>query len=107
MTISDEICIIANKLANEGKNPSVALIKSQLNRSIPLPQLIDTLKTWQHDPEFIKIQHQKIDAPVTEEQVSNHELSALINLALAPLQQEIIELKQLVKQLIKDQQSTK
>ena len=60
MTISDEICIIANKLANEGKSPTVALIKSGLNHPVPLPQIIATLKTWQHDPEFIQTQGAEI-----------------------------------------------
>jgi antitoxin component of RelBE/YafQ-DinJ toxin-antitoxin module len=101
MTISDEISIIANKLANEGKVPSVALIKSQLNQAIPLPQIISALKNWHHEPKFIQAQHQEITTKTsTEAKPNNIEISLLISNALAPLQQEITELKQQLKQLL-------
>jgi cell fate (sporulation/competence/biofilm development) regulator YmcA (YheA/YmcA/DUF963 family) len=101
MTISDEISIIANKLANEGKVPSVALIKSQLNQTIPLPQIISALKNWHHEPNFIHAQDQEITTkPSTEVKPNNTEISLLIVNALAPLQQEITELKQQLKQLL-------
>ena len=108
MTISDEICIIANKLANEGKSPTVALIKSELNHPVPLPQIIATLKTWQHDPKFIQTQDTSVAAaPSVATQASNNEISTLIAQALAPLQKEIVELKQMIKQLVKEQKNTK
>jgi len=37
MSVSDEILIIANKIANQGKKPSIALIKTKLSTSVPLP----------------------------------------------------------------------
>ena len=54
MTISDEISIIANQLANQGRTPTVALIKGKLSQPTPLPRIISVLKSWQHEPDFIK-----------------------------------------------------
>jgi len=101
MTISDEIYIIANKLANDGKTPSVALIKSQLNQSIPLPKIIAALKNWHHDPKFIHTTHQEVSTKAsTEVKSNNEEINLLIANALAPLQQEVTALKQQVKILL-------
>ncbi len=108
MTTSDEISIIANRLANAGKTPSVALIKSQLNQTIPLPQIIAVLKNWQHDPKFIQAKDQKVSSikhsPLTPD---NQEISALIAEAIAPLQKEVSELKQLLQKLLDNQLENK
>jgi hypothetical protein len=53
MTIIDEILIAANKIANEGKKPTVALVKAKLSTPTPLPTIISVLKTWQHDESFV------------------------------------------------------
>ena len=55
MTITDEILICANQLANAGTKPTVALIKARLSQRPPLATLITTLKNWQHQPEFIAL----------------------------------------------------
>jgi len=102
MTINDEILAIANQLANQGKQPSVALIKAKLPRSVPLPTIILVLKSWQHDPNFTQqTQIKKKASKVTKE--DNTDINALIEQALAPLQQEINELKHQVKQLLRKQ----
>jgi len=68
MTIIDEILICANQLANAGKKPTVALIKSKLSQRAPLATVITTLKGWQHQPDFI--------APtIDEEQQVNNDSS--------------------------------
>lgn len=101
MTISDEISIIANQLANQGRTPTVALIKGKLSQPTPLPRIISVLKSWQHEPDFIKA---KNDIKGTSEQEvtapENEELSTLITQAILPLQQEIAEVKALLEQLI-------
>jgi hypothetical protein len=101
MTISDEISIIANQLANQGRTPTVALIKGKLSQPTPLPRIISVLKSWQHEPDFVKTKNnitthneQKITAP------ENEELSTLIAQAILPLQQEIAEVKALLEQLL-------
>lgn len=104
MTISDEITIIANKLANEGKTPSVALIKSHLSQTIPLPQIIAVLKNWQHEPTFIEVKQQEKPTPPVTKDVSDKEaVILLINQAILPLQKEIEQLKQQVQQLTTSQ----
>lgn len=104
MTIFDEISIIANKLANEGKTPSVALIKSQLKQPVPLPQIITTLKSWQHDPTFIQSQFQEIsNKGRIKDQVSNNELDKKIAEAIAPLQQEMAALQRQMTKLLENQ----
>jgi hypothetical protein len=94
MSMSDEILIIANQLANKGKKPSIALIKTKLSTSVPLPVIISTLKTWQHDPDFISLKYEKpiaIKKKETEENVQAFNLA--IEKALKPLKKEIQELK--------------
>ncbi len=96
MTIHDEILTIANKIANSGKKPTVALIKTKLSQTVPLPLLISALKTWQHDPEFISLSEskpQKNIKPREEADPLHHALSE----ELKEMKQEIVELKLLMR----------
>jgi len=104
MTINDEITILANQLANAGNKPTVALIKAKLNKKVPLPLIISALKVWQHEPNFISIPETSVE--VKEEKDTTEETDTFrqsLNEELVQMKQEIIELKQLVKQLIKEQ----
>lgn len=107
MTINEEILIAANKIANAGKKPTVALIKAKLAKPAPLPVIISLLKSWQHDPEFIAPQqeHQPSALEVSNEHHDNVEIRQMLNQELAAMKQEIAELKQLIKQLLKQQSS--
>ncbi len=104
MTITDEIIAVANQLANQGKKPSVALVKNKLSQQVPLPLLISTLKNWQHEPE--RTQTRVINASDTMVDVENTlkenaTLSASeINEMLAPIKTELVEIKQLLAQLV-------
>ncbi|WP_440873806.1 hypothetical protein [Thalassotalea sp. PLHSN55] len=103
MTISDEILIIANRLANQGKKPSVALVKTKLTQQVPLPTIIQTLKTWQHDPEFIATANQattETKASTNLATAKEQEIQQAIALAIAPLQQEVAQLKEQVALLL-------
>ena len=116
MTITDEILIAANKLANAGKKPTVALIKAKLNQSAPLPVLISTLKGWQHQPEFIGVsneQNKTTSQPVDELKGSlldNDVVKALIQETLAEelkqMKTEISDIKQLIKALSEQLKTT-
>jgi len=108
MTINDEILILANQIANKGSKPTVALIKTKLKKKVPLPVIISTLKTWQHEPSYIALPEEK--QTVIEKENANslnktdtfeHELHN----ELTSMKKEIIELKSLVKELIKQQKS--
>ncbi|MEW6992447.1 hypothetical protein AADZ91_17410 [Colwelliaceae bacterium 6441] len=100
MTINDEILAIANQLANQGKKPTVALVKTKLAQPAPLPQIISTLKTWQHDPDFTQIKQAEMSNNQVEEHPENVDISALVDQAISPLREEIRELKVLIEQLI-------
>ena len=64
-------------------------------------KIIAALKNWHHDPDFIKATHENEEANPSNESSRDHkELNKLIAEAIAPLQQEIAELKMQVKALI-------
>jgi hypothetical protein len=102
MTITDEITIIANQLANQGKKPTVALLKTRLKKPVPLPILISVLRNWTHDPKLSKLTGE------TEKLVEENKTLALnspeiemaiakaIATALAPIETELAELKALI-----------
>jgi len=111
MTINDKIVVLANQIANKGKKPTVALIKAKLTQSVSLPTIISTLKTWQHDPSHIALSQSETTANEqsstkgTNNSISSetHTLKTLINEELSQMKQEIVELKQLIQQVITQQ----
>ena len=101
MTVADEITIIANQLANQGKKPTVALIKTKLGKPTPLPTIISTLKNWTHDANHIELSHLSEENPL-EKQGGNElspEIAQAIKQALKPIETELAELKANLKQL--------
>lgn len=100
MTIKDEIIAIANQLANQGKKPTVALIKNKLSGPTSLPTVISTLKSWQHEPERTAIP-QCIQAPASSSDDMTLTKSQVMEL-ITPMQAEIKQLKALVIQLQQD-----
>jgi len=98
MTIKDEIITIANQLANQGKKPSVALIKNKLSQSAPLPVIISTLKTWVHNPE----KTQMVNKAVEESQaiVPEQDINELIAKELQPIKDELAAVKHLLTQAL-------
>ena len=105
MTASEEILIIANKIANAGKEPIVALVKGKLTQKVPLPVIISTLKTWQHEPEYIMVATSQIIENKTTNGTEN--IEALIAIALEPIKQELSEIKQQLATLLKKTRQTK
>ncbi len=107
MTIIDEISICANQLANAGKKPTVALVKAKLRQAVPLPTLISTLKTWQHEPDFItsdssdvnQVEPQKgtEDKELIDSIVNNAAIQAyiedIVSAQLVDIKTELAELK--------------
>jgi hypothetical protein len=101
MTINDEITIIANQLANQGKKPSVALVKTRLGSRTPLPTIISALKNWTHDPEFIESKNkaeQKSQNNTAPSEVSPA-VNKAIKQALLPIEVELAEIKALLFKL--------
>ncbi len=88
MTTNEEIITIANKLANEGKKPTVALLKQKLTTKVPLPTLIATLKTWQHEPERVNLSQVERPTEAAEKEQAQAITSAELETALAPLKED-------------------
>ncbi len=72
MTLNEEITICANQLANEGKKPTVALIKAKLSQRAPLTEIIATLRNWQHQPEFIALSNKETKTSNNKPRSTNH-----------------------------------
>lgn len=104
MASNEEIIVIANKLANQGKKPSVALIKSRLTSPIPLPVIISTLKVWQHEPDYItcettvtKTQSEPLSEEITEKIAKF--IRKAVATELTPLKDELSKLRMELAQL--------
>ncbi|PKF51485.1 DUF5320 domain-containing protein [Enterovibrio nigricans] len=48
-------------LVNDGKEPSIALIKSRLSAPVPMPLIISALQRWKKSGTVPKVE--KVDAP--------------------------------------------
>lgn len=101
MTIADEITIIANQLANQGKKPTVALIKTKLSKPTPLPTIISILKNWTHDANHVEFPQLSEGNSIQKQEVSelSPEIAQAIEQALEPVKTELAELKAKVLQL--------
>jgi len=100
MTEIEEILTAANNLADQGKKPTIALIKAKLSHAMPLITIISVLKTWQHQPNYQaqSVEH-KVDnkPPTNEAPLTKEEIELMINKALAPIQNELSQLKALLR----------
>jgi len=103
MTITDEIIIIANRLANQGKKPSVALVKTKLGKPAPLPTIISVLRNWTHDTKLVDLPIETEDNLAKEKPSTSisPEIREAIEQALQPMKAELAELKALVLNLSK------
>jgi hypothetical protein len=103
MTITDEIIIIANQLANQGKKPSVALVKTRLRKPAPLPTIISILRNWKHDPKLVEISTESNDVETEKKHLTSisSEIEKAIKHALQPIEAELEELRALVNELSK------
>jgi hypothetical protein len=116
MTIIDEILICANQLANAGKKPTVALVKAKLSQPAPLPTLITTLKSWQHQPDFIspinneaqqitEVPSSKDTAALLESLLEDGSIKKVIQQSLeselTAIKSELTEMKLLINDLAK------
>lgn len=102
----DRIILIAQQIAQEGKTPNTAMIKARLPKNVPLPMIIQGLKMWQDNP------NKKISKPTEPALINNVNaeggsfdqlLEAKIAQHLAPLKDEIIQLKAELKTLKENQ----
>lgn len=103
----ERITVIANQLANNGKKPTVALIKSKLPNPLPLAKIINALRHWQHEPENCEFtvgslpDDTVVPDKATDEDPTSKAIELAVNKALAPIKAELAEIKALLHQLIK------
>jgi len=101
MATFDEILTIANQLANQGKKPTVALVKSRLTSSFPLPTIIKVLKSWQHEPEFINFKEEKSGKQeLAAKNLEMHQIELIVEKNLTPIKLELADIKSQLAQLI-------
>jgi len=98
----DRIILIAQQIAKEGKTPNTAMIKARLPKNVPLPAIIQGLKLWQDNPnKEINVPTEPALTENTKTEIGSIDLliEAKINALLAPLKDEITQLKAEVKKL--------
>lgn len=44
--VTEELEAVLQALHDEGKTPSIALVKARLSTPVPMPALISTIKSW-------------------------------------------------------------
>jgi uncharacterized protein YlxW (UPF0749 family) len=54
--ISQELQSILEQLQQQGKEPSVALVKSRLSIPVPIPAIITTIKMWKSNRQVPKVE---------------------------------------------------
>ena len=86
-----EILNICQQLHKDGKEPSVALIKSRLSRPQPLPQIINGLKQWRNNPNKTVIE----DDTAPTESPQNVSLEQRVETLEATVKQLLKEIEQL------------
>ncbi len=107
MTISNEILVCANQLANQGKKPSVALVKAKLTKKVPLPAIISALKNWQYDPGFVSlttdsskaVKKSGIDSPFPDGDKRKPTIEQMLTDELTEVKKELRDIKLLIQQL--------
>ncbi|ENM5766096.1 hypothetical protein V4V57_001788 [Vibrio mimicus] len=54
--VSQELEEILNSLSQQGKEPSVALVKARLKTPVPMPAIIATIKSWKSAQRIPKVE---------------------------------------------------
>jgi uncharacterized protein YlxW (UPF0749 family) len=54
--ITQELQSILEQLHQQGKEPSVALVKSRLSIPVPMPAIITTIKMWKSNRQVPKVE---------------------------------------------------
>ena len=84
---------VAQQLHQQGKTPSVALLKARLGKEVPLAQIIAGLKCWKESPDAVSTLSEL--PSVQQADTSGEELIREIR----ELKQQLEEMKALLKKL--------
>lgn len=88
-TITQELENAISSLISEGKEPSVALIKSRLATPLPIPVIIKTLQAWKKNAKVPMIEKQT-KALTAEERITQLEQQIItLSTRLAKLEAQL------------------
>ncbi|MCG3723335.1 hypothetical protein EXA23_07905 [Vibrio cincinnatiensis] len=54
--VTHELATILAQLQQQGKEPTVALVKARLSSSIPMPAIISAIKSWKNSQRVPKVE---------------------------------------------------
>ncbi len=84
--VSQELTDVLEQLHQEGKEPTVALVKARLSTPIPMPALITALKSWKSANRVPKVE-------IAAKQQSEQDRISELEKQVAELQQRLIALE--------------
>ncbi len=84
--VSQELKDVLEQLHQEGKEPTVALVKARLSTSIPMPALITALKSWKSANRVPKVE-------IAAKQQSDQDRISELEKQVAELQQRLTVLE--------------
>lgn len=84
--VSQELKDVLEQLHQEGKEPTVALVKARLSTSIPMPALITALKSWKSANRVPKVE-------IAAKQQSDQDRINELEKQVAELQQRLTALE--------------
>lgn len=99
----EHIIQIAQQLHEQGKQPTVALIKARMSTPSPIPEVINGLQRWRQlnaNPEaIVEIPHEETDVEQAEPTLAEmaKEVVALRG-EVGQLREEIVMLRRLIRQ---------
>ncbi len=85
--VTKELEAILAGLAEQGKEPTVALVKARLSTSVPMPALITTIKSWKSANRVPKVE-------VSAEPKSDADRFADLEKKIQALTQRVVLLEQ-------------
>lgn len=89
---NQEIITICQQLKQEGKEPTVAMIKARLGKPLAMPSVIAGLKEWRANPN-IKFE------PSSKEQAPESAPTISLEQRVNALEQEVLTLKAIIMKL--------
>ena len=76
--VTQELHRVLSAITEEGKQPSMALVKSRLSMPVPMPAIIATLKSWKSSNKVPKVEIASREGSLsTEERISKLEKQVL------------------------------
>ncbi len=94
MSPVDQVLAVAKQITTSGKTPSVALLKSRLGNSVPMPMIIQGLQR------FKSLSKEEVDALTTSQISSEKTGNSSQTMTLEALYQQVQQLRAEQQQLI-------